>query len=139
MSSSFLSRFQHHRIMRDLPWRVSSRPAKQLLYMWLAQDMRGLSGDVGLDAGCGDMSNRQYFRTQRYVGVDADAARLHAALDKIDDSRVEDALGSQMPLGRRGVARAARRALWTSLSMTCVERPSQGFQRPSARLRKSRP
>jgi hypothetical protein len=80
MSSSYLS---------YLPWRVSSRPAKQLLYMWLARDMRQLSGEVGLDAGCGDMSNRRYFRTNRYIGVDADAARLQAALDHIVDGKVE--------------------------------------------------
>ena len=84
MSSSVLAGFQDY-----LPWRVSSRPAKQLLYMWLARDMRDLSGEVGLDAGCGDMSNRRYFRTDRYIGVDADAARLKAAMDKIVDSNVE--------------------------------------------------
>ena len=84
MSSSFMARFHG-----CLPWRVSSRPAKQLLYMWLARDMRQLSGDVGLDAGCGDMSNRRYFRTKRYIGVDADAARLQAALAEIDDSSVQ--------------------------------------------------
>ena len=84
MSSSFMTRLQSY-----LPWRVSRRPAKQLLYMWLAQDMRHLSGEVGLDAGCGDMSNRRYFRTIRYIGVDADAARLQAAIDEIYDSRVQ--------------------------------------------------
>jgi hypothetical protein len=74
---------------RYLPWRVSSRPGKQLLYMWLARDMKQLSGDVGLDAGCGDMANRRYFRTKRYIGVDADAARLQAALETIVDGNVE--------------------------------------------------
>lgn len=88
MSSSFFAKFQPDHVIRYLPWRVSGRPAKQLLYMWLARDMRHLSGDVGLDAACGDMANRRYFRTNRYIGVDADAERLHAALDKIDDSRV---------------------------------------------------
>lgn len=88
-SSSFLSRFQRRGLKGYLPWRVSKRPAKQLLYMWLARDMKRLSGDVGLDAGCGDMANRRYFRTKRYIGVDADAARLQAALDQIVDGNVE--------------------------------------------------
>jgi ubiquinone/menaquinone biosynthesis C-methylase UbiE len=57
--------------------------------MWLARDMKQLGGEVGLDAGCGDMSNRRYFRTNRYIGVDADAARLQAAMDKIVDGNVE--------------------------------------------------
>jgi hypothetical protein len=57
--------------------------------MWLARDMRHLTGAVGLDAGCGDMANRRYFRTERYIGVDADSARLQAAMDKIVDSNVE--------------------------------------------------
>jgi hypothetical protein len=94
MSSSFMARCHGY-----LPWRVSSRPGKQLLYMWLARDMRQLSGDVGLDAGCGDMANRRYFRTKRYIGVDADAARVQGALAETDDSGVQGVVARIEDLG----------------------------------------
>lgn len=77
-----------NRLANCLPWRVSNRPSKQLLYMWLARDMRHLRGEIGLDAGCGDMGNRCYFRTSRYLGVEVDASRLEAALEKNRDERV---------------------------------------------------
>jgi hypothetical protein len=50
-------------------------------------------------AGCGDMANRRYFRTKRYIGVDADAARVQGALAEIDDSRVQGVVARIEDLG----------------------------------------
>jgi 2-polyprenyl-3-methyl-5-hydroxy-6-metoxy-1,4-benzoquinol methylase len=50
--------------------------------------MKTLTGNRGLDAGCGDMANRRYFRTAHYVGVDADSDRLNEAVRQLGHVRV---------------------------------------------------
>jgi len=65
--------------LRLLPYRVSLRPAKSLLWLWLSRDMRYSKGkSTGIDAGCGPMGNRPLFRSDHYVGIDTDAASLQA-------------------------------------------------------------
>ena len=59
--------------------RLSLKPSKQLLWLWLWREMRASRGrEVGIDAGCGLMQNRMLFETRDYVGIDVDAARLQA-------------------------------------------------------------
>ena len=65
--------------MRLLPGklRLSLKPSKQLLWLWLWREMRVSRGKaVGIDAGCGLMQNRMLFETEEYVGIDVDAERL---------------------------------------------------------------
>lgn len=57
--------------------RLSLRPSKQLLWLWLWRDMRASRGKhLGIDAGCGLMQNQMLFETKEYVGIDVDPARL---------------------------------------------------------------
>lgn len=58
--------------------------------MWLAHDMKDLRGTRGLEAGCGLMLNRRYFRTESYVGVDSDPDRIASATSRLaeDASRI---------------------------------------------------
>ena len=59
--------------------RLSLKPSKQLLWLWLWREMRASRGrDLGIDAGCGLMQNRMLFETNDYVGIDVDAERLEA-------------------------------------------------------------
>ena len=54
--------------------RLSLKPSKQLLWLWLWREMRASRGrDLGIDAGCGLMQNRMLFETDDYVGIDVDA------------------------------------------------------------------
>lgn len=50
--------------------RKSSRPEKQLLWIWVQRDMKKLSGSVGLDLAGGEMSNYQLFQVDQYICVD---------------------------------------------------------------------
>ncbi|MBT3370208.1 MAG: class I SAM-dependent methyltransferase [Rhodospirillaceae bacterium] len=59
--------------------RLSLKPSKQLLWLWLWREMRASRGrEVGIDAGCGLMQNRMLFETRDYVGIDVDPARQAA-------------------------------------------------------------
>jgi len=59
--------------------RLSLKPSKQLLWLWLWREMRASRGRaVGIDAGCGLMQNRMFFETDDYVGIDVDQERLDA-------------------------------------------------------------
>ncbi len=70
-----------------MSFRYSEKPAKQLLWYFLMRDM-GLSEDreIGIDAGCGHMENKRWFRTKRYIGIDVDRERLAAAQAKHPDA-----------------------------------------------------
>ena len=68
-------------------FRLSKKPAKQLLYLFLWRDLRLTRGlEVGIDAGCGDMQNKPWFASRRYLGVDIDADRLAAAQARHPDA-----------------------------------------------------
>lgn len=59
--------------------RLSLKPSKQLLWLWLWREMRASRGRaLGIDAGCGLMQNRMLFETGDYVGIDVDQSRLDA-------------------------------------------------------------
>jgi threonine dehydrogenase-like Zn-dependent dehydrogenase len=65
----------------------SRRPAKQLLWLWVREDMHASRGfSDGLDLACGDMSVKPFFQTTNYVGIDRDAARLELAAAKHPDA-----------------------------------------------------
>ncbi|MDP7546717.1 MAG: class I SAM-dependent methyltransferase [Alphaproteobacteria bacterium] len=59
--------------------RLSLKPSKQLLWLWLWREMRASRGrEVGIDAGCGLMQNYRLFETRDYVAIDVDQSRLDA-------------------------------------------------------------
>lgn len=69
----------HRMTLRPSKLRLSLKPSKQLLWLWLWREMRASRGrEVGIDAGCGLMQNRMLFETRDYVGIDVDEARLEA-------------------------------------------------------------
>jgi hypothetical protein len=59
--------------------RHADRPSKQLLWIWLRNDMANSSAfKRGLDIACAEMENFRFFQTISYTGVDIDAERLEA-------------------------------------------------------------
>jgi trans-aconitate methyltransferase len=69
--------------------RLSLKPAKQLLWLFLWRDMRLSQGmEIGIDAGCGRMENKYLFQTERYVGIDVDTDRLAEAHRQHPDAQV---------------------------------------------------
>jgi len=69
--------------------RLSLKPAKQLLWLFLWRDMRVSKGkEIGIDAGCGRMENKHLFQTDRYVGIDVDTDRLAKAHRQHPDAQV---------------------------------------------------
>jgi SAM-dependent methyltransferase len=72
--------------------RLSLKPAKQLLWLFLWRDMRFSKGmEIGIDAGCGRMENKSLFQTSRYVGIDVDKDRLSEAHRRNPDAEVINA------------------------------------------------
>jgi SAM-dependent methyltransferase len=72
--------------------RLSLKPAKQLLWLFLWRDMRFSKGmEIGIDAGCGRMENKPLFQTSRYVGIDVDKDRLSEAHRRNPDAEVINA------------------------------------------------
>lgn len=72
-----------------LPRRLASKPSRQLLWLWLEKDMKNLHGEIGLDAACGLFENKRFFRTKRYIGIDADDQRIEAGLKQHPDAEGE--------------------------------------------------
>jgi hypothetical protein len=71
------------------PLRLSLKPAKQLLWLFLWRDMAVSKGmEIGIDAGCGRMENKPLFQTTRYLGIDVDKERLAEAHRRNPDSEV---------------------------------------------------
>jgi SAM-dependent methyltransferase len=72
--------------------RLSLKPAKQLLWLFLWRDMWFSKGmEIGIDAGCGRMENKPLFQTSRYVGIDVDKDRLSEAHRRNPDAEVINA------------------------------------------------
>ena len=72
-----------------LPRRLASKPSRQLLWLWLEKDMKHLQGEIGLDAACGLFENKRFFRTKRYIGVDANQERIETGLKRHPDAEGE--------------------------------------------------
>lgn len=77
------------KLIKGIGFRYSSRPSKQLVWYWLMRDMR-LSNqfEVGVDAGCGLMENRPWFRTKKYIGIDLDEYRLKTGKAKYPEAEI---------------------------------------------------
>jgi hypothetical protein len=68
--------------------RRSNRPAKQLMWLWFAEDMSVSRRYAdGLDVACGEMLLRRFFQTKTYTGLDFDADRLAKGLQENPDVR----------------------------------------------------
>jgi len=65
----------------------SRRPAKQLAYNWIVQELKKSKGaDVGLDVACGYMQFKPFFQTKSYIGVDLDAERIELCKERYPDA-----------------------------------------------------
>lgn len=75
-----------------MQFRYSDKPAKQLLWYFLMGDMRlSVNYEIGIDAGCGHMENKGWFKTQRYIGIDVDQDRLDLAQANHSDAEIINA------------------------------------------------
>lgn len=63
--------------------RLSRNPHKQLFWIWMHEAMqRSGRYESGLDIACGTLKTFKYFRTKKYMGIDADKSRVEYALQK---------------------------------------------------------
>ena len=51
-------------------FRVSSKPGKTLLWLWIKRDLSAMKGELGVDLAGVSMLNRRFFRTEKYISVD---------------------------------------------------------------------
>ena len=57
-------------------FRISAKPGKTLLWLWLKNDLSGMKGRVGVDLAGGSMLNKLFFRTERYISVEETKSSL---------------------------------------------------------------
>ena len=77
--------------------RIGASAGKTLLWLWLRRDLTKINGDLGIDLAGGDMDNKRFFSTKKYLCVDIDGGRLNRAHAKHPDaiiinSKIEDFL-----------------------------------------------
>tara|TARA_B100000989_G_C19457964_1_gene434921 strand:- start:340 stop:993 length:654 start_codon:yes stop_codon:yes gene_type:complete len=77
--------------------RIGASAGKTLLWLWLRRDLTKINGDLGVDLAGGDMDNKRFFSTKKYLCVDIDGKRLQNAKTKHVDaivirSKIEDFL-----------------------------------------------
>ena len=80
--------------------RIGASAGKTLLWLWLKKDLTKINGDLGIDLAGGDMDNKRFFSTKKYICVDVDGERLKRAKSKHPDatiinSKIEDFLVSK--------------------------------------------
>ena len=63
-------------------FRISSKPGKTLLWLWLKKDLSTMKGRVGVDLAGGSMLNKMFFRTEKYISVDINQVKLDEGLRK---------------------------------------------------------
>lgn len=56
--------------------RIGSSAGKTLLFLWLKNDLKNLQGDIGVDLAGGQMLNKRFFFTKKYICVDIDQFEL---------------------------------------------------------------
>ena len=67
--------------------RFSRRPSKQFLWFLFLRDIKAFKEKrLGIDVGCGDMTNKRFFRTKTYLGIDCDEERLRLAKLRYPDA-----------------------------------------------------
>jgi len=67
-------------------FRVSPKPGKTLLWLWLKKDLLTMKGELGVDLAGGSMLNRRFFRTEKYISVDINQVKLNEGLQKHPDA-----------------------------------------------------
>ena len=67
-------------------FRISSTPGKTLLWLLLKKDLTSVEGDLGVDLAGGNMLNKCFFKTKKYVSVDINQIKLSEGLVKYPDA-----------------------------------------------------
>jgi len=69
-------------------FRVSPKPAKTLLWIWVKKDLASMKGKIGVDLASGSMLNKPFFVTKNYIAVDVNKVKLDEGLVKYPDATV---------------------------------------------------
>lgn len=67
-------------------FRISSTPGKTLLWLLLKKDLSRIDGDLGVDLAGGNMLNKFFFKTKRYISVDINQIKLSEGVKKYSDA-----------------------------------------------------
>tara|TARA_B100000886_G_scaffold77753_1_gene50422 strand:+ start:1217 stop:1873 length:657 start_codon:yes stop_codon:yes gene_type:complete len=68
--------------------RIGASAGKTLLWLWLRKDLIKINGYLGVDLAGGDMDNKRFFSTKKYLCVDIDGERLRSAKAKHPDADI---------------------------------------------------
>lgn len=69
-------------------FRVSPKPGKTLLWIWVKKDLKSMKGQVGVDLAGGSMLNKPFFATENYISVDINKTKLDEGLARYPDAKV---------------------------------------------------
>ena len=103
---------------------ITIRPSKMFLYEVLARELGKARSGYGLDAAAADMKNRWMFKTDAYVGLDIDAARLEAGLRRAGPGPAAWALEADMT-GRVPLPDGFFQAVVSSNTLYCLSEPAR--------------
>ena len=67
-------------------FRISSTSGKTLLWLLLKKDLANVKGELGVDLAGGNMLNKSFFKTKRYVSVDINQIKLSEGLETYPDA-----------------------------------------------------
>ena len=73
----------------NFPFRFSTRPHKQFLWLKLFLFSRNLKNNLNvLDAGCANLKNKRFFSSSEYLGIDPDQSMLANGLQRYPQASV---------------------------------------------------
>ena len=82
-------------------FRVSPKPGKTLLWIWVKKDLKSMKGRIGVDLAGGSMLNKPFFATKNYISVDINKIKLDEGLARYPDAKafnttIQDYLNNQL-------------------------------------------
>jgi hypothetical protein len=81
-------------------FRISNCAGKTLLFLWVKKDLSTLKGSIGLDLAGGNMSNKRFFFTDKYICLDINQSKLDVGFERNPDAiaincRIEEFLNDK--------------------------------------------
>ena len=80
--------------------RLLARPSKIFLFNILESELKKVMSGDGLDAASADFKNRQFFKTDKYYGLDIDLLALERGINRYDDGKTFGILADMTKLDK---------------------------------------
>ena len=80
--------------------RIGSSAGKTLLFIWIKNDLKNITGELGVDLAGGSMLNKRFFSTDEYVCIDIDQSKLDKGKNENSDaisinSKIQDFMNNK--------------------------------------------